>query len=786
MTRAIERHQSGDLDQALADYTTVLETQPEHADTLQLLGTLHLQKSELDKAQYFLERSINIDPTLSQAHTNLASVLSMLGQIPRAMEHCRSALELNPALVQARVNLGNLLRHQGQLKKAEEAYRRALQDNPVFFDAAFNLATLLIEKEQPHDALSFLEQCRTIQPNRIDLYSLIVDCHLAMGNHQLAVDVCLEAMSWNPGNGDLREKYGNVLGEMGRHTEAAACFEQLIKPGSGSSPDQQLRCQYKLGLSLLHQEKTDEAIACYRQLLQDHPEHADAWHDLGLALHRKGQHDEAKDCFNKAIQLQPSKGMFHYNYARLLDAQNRIDETIEAYRRAIEVDSKNIHAYRALSTFYRRHSDYEKAIATLCQALTVFPNHSDVIFDIGINYENWGKPEEALRYYLEVAKLAPDDEDAQASIAAIYRLRGEDDRVQSMLRPLIDKDKPAFRAITTFAAIAPGLGEEDRALRLLKTALTYPEINDEGRAELYFLLGKLYDKEKQYKKAFEHYQLGNQLVRPSFDRQAVSRKFEALIHAHSSDRHAVLPRSTIDSEVPVFIVGMERSGTSLVEQILASHPSVFGAGELPAMPDLVERLERQTRKPYPACTSDITADLLDQLGNSYLESASKGAGKVLRITDKLPANFVHLGLIDLLFPKARIIHCQRDPRDTCLSCYFQRFGGNLPYAYDLEDLGYYYGQYRRLMVHWENVIQAPLLNVRYETLVAQPEEQIHRLLDFMGLDWHDQCLDFHQTRRTVATCSTDQVRQPLYKSSTARWKHYQPYLAPLFAALDKP
>ena len=231
--------------------------------------------------------------------------------------------------------------------------------------------------------------------------------------------------------------------------------------------------------------------------------------------------------------------------------------------------------------------------------------------------------------------------------------------------------------------------------------------------------------------------------------------------------------------------GMPRSGTTLIEQIMASHPQVHGAGEL----NLIHRMASEfpsllgSATPYPQCIAQATAQKLERIAQTYLGELQKRGGKASRVTDKAPINFLHLGLIDLLFPGARVIHCARDPLDTCLSCYFQPFSGEYSFTYDLGHLGAYYRLYENLMVHWRQILRVPVFEVRYEELVADQERMIRALIEFCGLPWDDRCLKFYETERTVATASFDQVRKPIYAGSVGRWRRYEAYLEPLISAL---
>jgi hypothetical protein len=243
----------------------------------------------------------------------------------------------------------------------------------------------------------------------------------------------------------------------------------------------------------------------------------------------------------------------------------------------------------------------------------------------------------------------------------------------------------------------------------------------------------------------------------------------------------------VSSELPVFIVGMPRSGTSLVEQILASHPSVMGAGELRDIGRCAERLKTRlnSTEDYPACLVELDQETASELAEQYLERLKSICTDEIRVTDKMPGNFLRLGLVAMLLPGARVIHCRRHPLDVCLSCYFQDFirRSGLSYAFDLQNLGEYHTQYAKLMEHWRHVLPLRLLEVDYEQLVDEPEKMSRHLVEFCGLPWDPACLEYHKTQRNVWTASSWQVRQPIYTQSVGRWKHYETYLQPLKNAL---
>jgi hypothetical protein len=282
-----------------------------------------------------------------------------------------------------------------------------------------------------------------------------------------------------------------------------------------------------------------------------------------------------------------------------------------------------------------------------------------------------------------------------------------------------------------------------------------------------------------------HYKLGNQEKSAKYNSIEHTACIDKLIRTCDWNFFIKSPKSKCTAERPVFIVGMPRSGTTLTEQILASHPDVYGAGEIMVMPSIIKNLSSYIRNsgPYPDSLTKLNSQILDELAADYLKETSKLNQKAIRFTDKTLVNYLYLGLISLMFPNAHIIHCMRDPRDTCMSIYFQNFDESHYYATSLENLGHYYTEYKKLMAHWKSMLNVKYMEVQYEDLVSNQERVSRDLIDFIGLEWDDRVLRFYDSKRSVVTASYDQVRQKIYTKSTQRWKNYEQHIGPLIKSL---
>jgi hypothetical protein len=353
---------------------------------------------------------------------------------------------------------------------------------------------------------------------------------------------------------------------------------------------------------------------------------------------------------------------------------------------------------------------------------------------------------------------------------------------------MISASQPPGRLGLIFARLAPAFKREVDAIGLIDRLLQAPHVTASERVPLHFAAAGLLDRLNRFDEAFLHARLGNEGSRRDYKSSHHSAQMQHRIDYYTPAKLHDLPRASHGNRRPVFIVGMIRSGTSLIEQILASHPQVYGGGELNFLSRIANSAARAAwteGEIYPEFLDTISLRRANHLAESYLSSIAALNATAAYVTDKMPHNFLYLGLIALLFPDCHIIHCMRDARDTCLSCYTTYFAAAHDYTHDLTDLASFWKDYRRFMAHWKTTLNFPMLEINYEDVVADLEGQTRRLLEFLDLPWDERCLNFHLNTRTVATASADQIRKRLYASSVGRWKHYESHLGPLLAALPQ-
>ncbi len=506
---------------------------------------------------------------------------------------------------------------------------------------------------------------------------------------------------------------------------------------------------------LLRACRNEEAWRAAEHQTVEDPGNPHCWLLLGSALLALGRPIMSVEPLRKARALVPNNPtVAGHLYHALIQAGHRFESLSQSgsaetvYREAVALDPERTPARVCLGRLLSAAGRYLEARTQLRVILSRQPEHPDACAMLALSYEYEGDHRQAM---------------------------------DILERPLAKRPVAPVVALAN-AVLAKHTGDESAAATLLEELVATP-MAESLRSDIHFALGKLYDNLCDYDRAFEHYRAGNGLLNYHYDPEQTRNTFYGITAAFSSARHPQLSRSSIKTVLPVFVVGMPRSGTTLVEQILASHPDVYGAGERNDIARIVHALGGPVSTPEGL--GRLTVSALDLASQGYIDTVSRLAPAAMRIIDKMPHNFLALGYIDLLFPGCRVVHCVRDPRDTCLSIWFQQMTANHPYTNDTDALADYYRQYQALMAHWKTIIRVPLYEVRYEDLVGEIEHGARKLVEFCGLAWNEQCLHFHENVRVVSTPSYDDVRRPVHDKSVGRWRNYQRHLGALADLVDQ-
>ena len=585
----------------------------------------------------------------------------------------------------------------------------------------------------------------------------------------------------NPADAEAWLARGVACSQTGQMEEAEQHCRQALALAPGHTGT-----QFALVGILQHLGKLDEVVSIYQSLLVQSPDSVEILNNLGSALRAMGRLDEAGSYLGRARALRPNGPIILNNLGLIEKDRGNLAGAVEFYQQALNSKPDYGEAYYNLANIQQLQGLIDEAEANYRRAIDYQPDLVMAYHALGQLRGSRGDMDGALEILERARELQPGFADAAAAIAEIHEKKGDYAKAFEILTPLLETAPPPPGAALCFARLAPRDGRQQEAIDLLEQQLENPALPPGVKRDIQFALGDLKDSLGTFKEAFDHYRRANDVNMPRAAVEASMAQINVIKDVFSTESPSYDVRSDNTSEQAVFIVGMPRSGTTLVEQILASHPAVTGAGELDDMGRLLNSFPGRfgPTKSYPTCIDELSAPELGTLANVYLEGLSAHGPGSARITDKMPHNFLHLGFIDRILPGARVIHCVRDPLDTCLSIYFHNFTTNHPYASSLEDLGTYYKAYRELMDHWKNVLRIPVLEVAYEDLVANQEPVSRNMVEFCGLDWDERCLDFHTSERVVTTPSHNQVRQPLYDRSVGRWKNYEEFLAPLRAALE--
>lgn len=606
------------------------------------------------------------------------------------------------------------------------------------------------------------------------------------GRYIEAKGLYLKRVRQQPADAEGHYMLGVVQGHLGDYPEAIRSFIRALDlyPASAMA---------NCGLGMAHRAMGHlrEAEQSFRRALQRQPGFADAELELANTYSLLGERTKALELYHKIVHDNP--GYYKAVLARgaLLELDGKFNEAIATYRDSLESMHGIPELHTRLASCLHALGQLDQAESEISIARKLRPRSPEILYEQAKIKVYLGKLDEAMACYRAIGASNPGDKDtttgATVGEALIQERMGNKERVIELIHPLIDNRVENAALGTLYLQFCRDMDACDSARQYCIDLLEKESLSTEDRMLLEYRMGKHYDHAGDYDTAFLHFERANKLGHVRYDPAEDADKVDSIISTFSPAFFMAAPRATLKTDKPVFIVGIPRSGTSLIEQIIASHPRAFGAGELTRIGELVTGMCTRLRsnQPYPACLSSLDQKTLDDLAGDYLGYIENLDGKADKICDKMPHNFVHLGVINLLFPDARVIHCKRNPMDTCLSIYTQHFNESHAYGRDLYHLGKHYMNYERLMTHWQSTLDIKILNVQYEDVVDNIENMGRKLTAFCGLEWDNRCLEFYKARRVVATASYNQVNKPIYTSSVGRWERYKQHLRPLLQALEE-
>ena len=580
---------------------------------------------------------------------------------------------------------------------------------------------------------------------------------------------------------------------------------------------------YQSGMAYLKKGQSSNAERAFRKSVKLDPNFADAHNDLGNTCLQQGRYREAFNAYQKALKLVPDHPGLLNNLANALIGQGEYRKALKWLDRAIEKDPAFSPAICSRGNALRRLGDNFPAVRAYRRAVELQPEHADYRYNLGkallaigenleaidcfeqVLAENRRNPRAlgglgrgldalgdlagAESAYREVIEIEPTNPRWHCELAVAYENHGDKEGALACLRQALEIEPgrtdlwPILARVKTFAA-------DDPDIETMENLVANRRLPESDRAKIGFSLAKAYEDSGDFDNSIEQLLAASRQKFASFDYSMETERafFEGIRTFFSAALVSEYGDGGCRDSSPIFILGMPRSGTSLVEQILASHHDVFGAGEIKDLANVYQTLapstETSIESGFPEALRNLGAEDFARIGETYIESIRKYADASAFITNKMPHNFIYVGFIRLILPEARIIHCTRNPLDNCLSLFKTDFVQGHPYSYDLRALGQYYRLYQELMAHWNQVLPGFIYEQNYESLVQDQEAQTRQLLEYCGLDWDPACLEFHQTRRRVNTASNLQVKRPIYRDSVDLWKRYEDSLQPLVSELD--
>lgn len=689
---------------------------------------------------------------------------------------------VKPVPVQVVLNQIADLYTKGRIPQAHKLCLQVIKQRPRLAEAHAMMGVILLAMKKEDEARKGLQNAISLNPTA-HYYSNLGELERNAGNLDEAEEAFRKANELDPKYPQAYNNYGILCFDRGDFEEAVKKYEQCIE----LLPDYP-EVHNNLGNALRALKRNDEAMAEYERAVELREAYPEAYNNMGSALRADERYEEAEFCYRKALSLNRTYAEAINNLATLFMSRDNLDEALRVLDDGLKAGVKTVPILLTVARVQLRKGNHDQAQQACQMALQDEPESIEAFTVLGQISHDLDMYDDAIRNFEKAIELDPDNVEARNFYGIALKSIGRMDDARTQFEHTLEKNPKAFGAYSNIADLIK-FDERPDLLENMENILVEAENPDSERyMGMHFAIGKALGDVGRYEEAFEHIQTGARMKRAQLDynEEEVASFFASIKETFNADYFKNLPFEGLDTEKPVFVLGMPRSGSTLAEQIISSHPDVYGAGEIKTFSQSLNGLRgRFPALPrYPALVGKMSENHFRSVGQNYLDFVTEQSNGESRITDKLLTNYYFVGLLYTIFPKAKFIHTKRNPVDTCLSAYTKLFKDDMSHSYDLEELGRYYLMYEDLMKHWHKVLpKGVLIDAVYEDTVADTEKQAKRLISHCDLEWDDQCLAFYNSSRPVKTASVAQVRKPVYSSSVERWRKYEEQLQPLVKAL---
>jgi len=644
-------------------------------------------------------------------------------------------------------------------------------------EIAYQNAKDLIDKKDYIQASEQLNEILKVFPNELNSIYLLIDCYIKSNNPIKALEFTHSALNIKNDDKKLLQLEIRLNEYLERDSESIHLLKifidkfsdlgalkhlsnLLVKQDKSDEADELIKnffennedygLLYK-GVRHLHASRYRKAEDAFKKVLIEDENNIDALRFMGILAFKSGNHDIAEAMLTKALKLDPTYSLVWANLAQVFSVTGQLDKAKKSFKNILNMEPKNGLIWAEYGTVLTKLANYE----------------------------------EGRDAYLKALEFKPDSPRVHLSLGHVYKTMGEIDNSIDSYKNTILQNNLSGEAYWSLANLKTYSFSENEIKDMEDTLKG--DMSDIERSQMHFALGKAYEVKKDFDKSFKNYYEGNKvkkgLIKYSSDDTTDNTK--RILNFFNEENIQKLAKSSTEDRDPIFVLGMPRSGSTLVDQIISSHSKVDGTQELPNIIKIAAELNTNNQNNYPEVLKELNECKLSNLGKDYISETAWARDSAPFFIDKMPNNFIHIGLIKTILPNAKIIDTRRDPMDTCFSCFKQFFARGQLFTYSLEDLGNYYTDYIRAMNHWHNVYGKDIYTVHYDNVINETEETIRELIDYCELPFEKECLEFYNSSRPVKTPSAEQVRQPIYKSGLNYWKNYEKHLLPLKKIIDE-